>query len=433
MPSAYGSVACPGVTPARDVTAAATPGTPNPPVRISAAAARRIALAAQGFADPRPAGRIDRRHLRKVLDHVGLVQIDSVNIVARSHEVPIFARLGDHPRNALVEAARRHEVFEYWGHEASFIPVEHQPLLRHKMAAAEQGQAWSGLVRIAAEHPQLIVDVEAEVLARGPLRAGELSMAERRTGPWWGWNDAQKALAWLFWCGRIGAGRLDSFERVYGAPELFVPRRILEQPTRPAAEQRRELLVLAARSLGVATLGDLADYHRLKVPACRPLVQELVEDGRLLPATVEGWRQPAYLFPGARTPRRTTARALLTPFDSLVWARDRTERLFGFRYRLEFYTPAPKRVYGYYVMPFLLDDRLPARVDLKADRKAGCLRVLAAYLEPGAGEHQPVARIAVELAAELRTFARFLRLDDVAVEPKGDLADALRAALGAAQ
>lgn len=400
------SVACPDVT--------------STPERLGIAAARRIALAAQGFADAAPSGRIDRRHVRRVFDRIGLVQIDSVNIVARSHELPLYARLGPCSRRAVLDAAARQELFEYWGHEASFIPVEHHPDLRHKMVAAEAGAAWSGIVRFARDNPALIEDIHAEIAALGPRSAGELSMGGGRKGPWWGWNDGKIALEWLFWCGRLAARRRSTFEREYGLPEWFIPAAILAQPTPPADEQRKNLLAAAARSIGVGTAKDLADYYRLKMVNARPLLDELVEDGRLLRAEVEGWRQPAFLHPAARVPRRIRARALLSPFDSLVWERDRTLRLFGFRYRLEFYTPAPKRTYGYYVMPLLVDDTIPARVDLKADRRGRRLLVLGAFAEDGV-DH---ARTAAELAAELRRFATFLDLDDVTVEPgaRGDLA-----------
>lgn len=403
------SVACPDVT--------------GSPQLLSVAAARRLALAAQGFNDPPPAGRVDRRHVRRVFDRVGLVQIDSVNIVARSHELPLYARIGLHPRRAVLDAAARQELFEYWGHEASFIPVDHHPNLRHKMAAAEAGAAWNGIVRFARANPSLIEDIHAEIAALGPRSAGELSMGGGRTGPWWGWNNGKIALEWLFWCGRLAARRRSTFEREYGLPEWFIPAAVLDQRTPPVDEQRKRLLTAAARSLGVGTAKDLADYYRLNVVKARPLLDELVEDGRLLPARVEGWRQPCYLHPDARLPRRIRTRALLSPFDSLVWERDRTLRLFGFHYRLEFYTPAPKRTFGYYVMPFLLDDTMPARVDLKADRKGRRLQVLGAFAEDGVDS----TRVAPELAAELRRLATFLDLDDVTVEPGagGELAPRL--------
>ncbi len=401
--------------------------------RLSLPQARRIALAAQGFAAARPTGRIDRRHLRKVLDRIRLVQIDSVNVVVRSHELPLFARLGPHPRDALVAATHRGELFEYWGHEASFIPVELHPLLRHKMARGHES-AWGGLVRLAKEQPQLIEAVFDEVAARGPISAGELSMGGGRTGPWWGWTNAKAAVEYLFWCGRVTARRRPNFEREYALPEQLIPAAVLARPTPDEDDARRDLLVLAADALGVATAKDLADYFRLNVPRARPLLDELVEDGRLVPVRVDGWKDRAYLHPDARSPRKVRARALLSPFDSLVWERSRTERLWDFRYRLELYTPAPKRTYGYYVLPFLLGEHLVARVDVKSDRVNGRLLVHAAYAEHGPG-HPPPAHVATELSAELHELAAFLGLGNgvtVAVPTKGDLAPELSDAVAAA-
>lgn len=394
--------------------------------KMSLAAARRVALAAQGFAEPRPPGKVDRRHLRRLFERVGVVQIDSVNVVARSHELPLFARLGPHPRNWLVAETHAGELFEYWGHEASFLPVALQPLFRHRMEAARQGAAWNGLVRFAREKPALVEAVWEEVAQRGPLAAGELSIGgEGRKGPWWGWNDAKLAVEYLFWCGRLSARRRPNFEREYATPEAILPAAVLAVPTPPEDEAQRELLTIAARCLGVATASDLADYFRLNVPRARPRIAELVEAGVIVPTRVEGWKDTAYLWPAARQPRKVEACALVSPFDSLVWERDRAERLFDFRYRLEFYTPAPKRQFGYYVMPFVLGEAIVARVDLKADRAAGVLRAHAAYPEA----HADPAQVAEPLAAELRTLSQWLGLGDVDVGQRGDLAPALAAAL----
>jgi uncharacterized protein YcaQ len=401
------------------------PARRRPVERLTAAQARRVALAAQGFADPRPTGEPGGWAVRRLIDRVGLVQIDSVNVVVRSHELPLFSRLGAHPRDTLVGLSWRGEVFEYWGHEASFIPVEHHPLLRHKMAAAQRGAAYNGLVRLAKEKPAFVDDVLAEVVARGPLAAGELSMGAGRKGPWWGWNDAKMAVEYLFWCGHIAARRRPNFEREYALPERIIPAAILALPTPDERDARRELLALAARSLGVATAKDLADYYRLNVVKARPLLAELVEDGRLVPARVEGWREQAYLSPGARAPRRVDARAVLSPFDSLVWERSRSERLFDFHYRLELYTPAPKRRFGYYVLPFLLGERIVARVDVKADRQAGVLRVPAVFAE----DHADPKEVTAAMAAELVELATWLGLSGVAAGERGDLAEPLAAAL----
>lgn len=391
---------------------------------LSLAQARRIALAAQGFAMRRPApgARLDRRHVRRVFDRVKVVQIDSVNVLARSHELVLFSRLGPYPRDLLARSAYEHrDLFEYWGHEASFLPMEQQPLFRWRMA---RGETWGGLARLARERPEFVREVLREVTERGPLSAGELEEPGRKRGPWWGWADGKRALEWLFWTGQVSTATRRNFERVYDLTERVIPREVLGRPTPSEDDACRELLALAAEAHGVATARDLLDYHRLK-PRYRPLLDDLVEDGVLVPVRVEGWRDQAYLHRDAARPRRVTARALLSPFDSVVWERSRTERLFGFHFRLEIYVPAPQRVHGYYVLPFLLGDRLVGRVDLKADRKAGALRVQAAHHEPGVD----VGHVAVELATELETLAGWLGLDAITVAPSGELAPALGAAV----
>jgi uncharacterized protein len=396
--------------------------------RLSAAAARRIALGAQGFADPRPSGRITRRHGRRLFEHVGLVQIDSVNVLVRSQELPVFARLGPHRRDLLPAMLDAGDLFEYWGHQASLIPVEHQPLFRWKMEAAARGEnIWNGVARLARNRPGYIETVYEEVKALGPLRASELSdPGPRRKEPWWSWEDGKLALEYLFWSGQLSARRLSNFERAYDVTERILPDWVLALPTPTEAEARRELLALAGRALGVATVADLCDYYRLNIPKSKGALAELVEVGRLVPVEVVGWGRPAYLDPDARRPRRISARALLSPFDSLVWFRDRTERVFDFHYRIEIYTPAAKRVYGYFVLPFLLGSELVGRVDLKSDRKASALIVPAAWKEPGVPDDEVVA----ELAAELREMARWLELDRIVVGERGDLSSALARELG---
>ncbi|MBK7072663.1 MAG: YcaQ family DNA glycosylase [Myxococcales bacterium] len=401
------------------------------PEQLSAAAARRAALAAQGFARARPA-RSGPAALRRVLDHVQLVQLDSVNVLVRAQELPLWARLGDHPRDLLPQAVARRELFEYWGHEASLCPVALHPLLRWRMDAARAGaNVWGNVARIARERRGFCDEVLAQIRARGPLAAGELDGGGARPkSGWWEWSDGKRALEYLFWAGALTATRRDgSFERVYDLPERVLPPAILAAPTPTVDEAHRQLLGRAARALGVATAADLADYFRLKRPAARPRLAELVEAGALAPVAVEGWREPAYLDPAAAIPRAVDARALVGPFDPLVWHRDRALRLFGFHYRLEIYTPAPKRRHGYYVLPFVLGDRLVARVDLKADRAAGVLRVHGSFAEPDVA----TGPAAVALAAELRAMARWLALTDVVAAARGDLARALRAALRASR
>jgi uncharacterized protein YcaQ len=401
------------------------PSSRRPVERLSAAQARRVALAAQGFADARPAGAPGGRAVRRVFDRVGLVQIDSVNVLQRAHYLPLFSRLGPYDTALLDRAAHYapRRLFEYWGHEASLLPVALQPALRWRMERAAD-EAWGGMRRIHRDRPELVAQVLEEVRARGPVAASEVLEEERpkRTGPWWDWSDVKRAFEWLFWSGRITSARRRGFERLYDLPERVLPAAVIAAPTPAIEDAQRELVRVAARALGVAAERDLRDYFRLGVVEARERVAELVEAGELWPVEVEGWRVPGYLDPAARLPRRVSARALVGPFDSLVWERARAERLFGFRYRIEIYVPAPKRVHGYYVLPFLLGDRLVARVDLKADRKAGALRVQAAHAEPDAPPDT-----AAELRAELGSMAAWLGLERIEVVPRGDLAPALRA------
>ncbi|HZA79280.1 MAG TPA: crosslink repair DNA glycosylase YcaQ family protein [Acidimicrobiales bacterium] len=395
---------------------------------ISVRDARRIALAAQGFTDTRPRGRVDRRHFRRVLDRLATVQLDSVNVVTRSHELVFFARLGPYDRDALSRWLwGSREVFEYWGHEASLHPVERHPLLRWRMAGEH---AWGGVRRVARDNPELVAAALAEVAERGPVVIGELDVhrSSPRTESWWGWGEGKRVVEHLFHTGQITAVRRNGFSRAYLLSERWLPAYVLAAPTPAEADAHCELLLVAARAHGIGTARDLADYFRLNVPAAAKLLEGLAADGALVPVRVDGWRQPAYLHPAAHLPRRRLrARALLSPFDSLIWERQRTERLWDFTYRIEIYTPAPKRTYGYYVLPFLLDEALVARVDLKADRQAGVLRVRAAWAEDAVTEHD---RVAAELAAELAEMASWLELGDgVAIDDRGDLAPDLRRAV----
>lgn len=368
---------------------------------LSLAQARRIALAAQGFADPQPRGAIDRRLLKRVLARVGVLQIDSVNVVVRSHFLPVFSRLGSYDPALLERAAygRDRILFEYWGHEASLLPLEVQPLLRWRMELAKRGLGtWGHVARIIAEQPAVLRRVRDEIVARGPLPASAFDGA-RGKGSWWGWSDTKTALEALFWCGEITTASRKGFERVYDLPERVLPRTILETPTPSDAEAKRELVRIAARSMGIASERDLRDYFRLDLAGARTAVAELADAGELHPVRVEGLRGDRYLVPGARVPRNVDACALLSPFDSLIWERARTRELFGFDFRLEIYTPQHKRVHGYYVLPFLLGDRLVGRVDLKHDRQAGVLRALATHVEPGVRKRDIVPALRTQLHA----------------------------------
>ena len=404
----------------------------GPPVQLSIAAARRIALAAQGFADPRPDGRVDVRHLRRVVDRVGLLQIDSVNVFSRSHYLPVFARLGPYPRDLLDELTaytarpRRPEMFEYWAHAASLVPLRYHPLLRWRMERAHL-DPWQSIRRIAAENPTLVADVEQLVVEQGPIVAGDTGIPRPppRPGHMWNWHDGKTALEHLFWTGRITTARRVNFERFYDLTERVLPADIRALPTPSERDAKRELVRISARALGVATEPDLRDYFRLPSADTKSAIADLVETGELVPAQVGGWSLPAWMWHDARRPRVVAARALLSPFDSLVWFRDRTERLFDFHYRIEIYVPEPQRRFGYYVLPFLLGETLVGRVDLKSDRQAKVLRVQSAWVEPG---HDP-RYVATELAAELALVARWQGLDAVDVRPRGDLAPTLAALL----
>jgi uncharacterized protein YcaQ len=390
--------------------------------QLSGRQARGIALAAQGLAAPRPEGPVRRLQLRKLAARLGAIQIDSVNVLARAHYLPAFSRLGSYPLTLLEDEAwgKRPSLFEYWGHAASLLPLALQPLLRWRMAHTRSMRDgyWG---KFARERRTYIDQVLAEVERRGAVTGGDFADGPRKRG-WWNWSHGKHALEWLFAAGLIATKTRRGFERVYDLSERVIPRAVLAQATPADADAQRALLMIAARAMGVATEGDLRDYFRMPVAATRACLADLVASGELLPVAVEGWRQRAYLAADARTPRTLQASTLLSPFDSLIWRRERTERLFGARIRLEIYTPAHEREHGYYVLPFLLGASIAARVDLKADRQARRLLIPAAYLEPGADR----AAVVPHLAAELLRVASWLDLNDVAVLKKGNLAAALR-------
>lgn len=385
------------------------------PERLSPALARRIALAAQGFGVEHPAS-VGSAAIGRTVDRLGLFQIDSVNVLARAHYLPAFARLGAYDRGLLDAAAwgrrRDRRLFEYWGHEASLIPLSLHPLFRWRMARADAGAiGWGSVRRYAGEQRAVAMALLDRIRVEGPRAASELA-AERGPGGWWGWSESKQALEWLFWAGHLTtATRRPSFERVYDLTERVIPPAILALPTPSPAEAQRALVERAARAHGVATATDLRDYFRLSPAEASAAIATLVEEGVLIPVAVDGWRQPAYLHDAARRPRKIAARALLAPFDPLIWERSRTERLFDFRYRLEIYTPADQRQFGYYVLPFLWGDRLVGRVDLKADRQAGRLLVRAIHHEPDAPADTDEA-----LALSLQEMADWLGLDRVEQE-----------------
>ena len=358
----------------------------RPRESLSLPEARRVALAAQGFGRPRPGRDIVKADVVRTVRALGLLQIDSVNVLVRSHYLPLFSRLGAYAMPLLDEAAyggRRRQVFEYWGHEASLLPVECQPLLRWRMQRAKNGDGtWGNVARFGHDRAAFCVEILAEIRDRGPLGVSEIGTGERRKGSWWGWSEGKIALEWLFWTGQITTHSRRRFERVYDLTERVLPQAVVDAPTPAVEDAHRDLLRIASVAMGVATERDLRDYFRLGPADAKARVAELVESRDLVPVQVEGWKGPAYMAAGTRVPAHIEACALLSPFDSLVWFRDRLQRLFDFHYRIEIYTPAHKRIHGYYVLPFLLNERLVARVDLKSDREAGKLRVIATHYEP---------------------------------------------------
>jgi uncharacterized protein len=395
------------------------------PPTLSRVQARRVALVAQGFRDPRHTVPT-MRTFNRTLSRTAVLQIDSVNVLQRAHYMPLFSRMGPYDTDLLRRAAEQkpRRIVEYWAHVAAFMPVDLWPQMRHRMRGYEaRGHEW-----VAIRHkPELVDSLLAEVTERGACTPRDLDDGLPRKKEHWGWNwsDTKKVMEYLFASGRLAvAGRNQQFERLYDLPERVVPRQFLDAPEPPVHEAARELVRRAGRALGVGTESCLADYFRMSTALASPAVRSLVEDGELLPVRIEGWSRTAYLHRDAALPRRVRARALLSPFDPLVWKRDRTEHLFDFRYRIEIYTPEARRVHGYYVLPFLLDDELVARVDLKADRKGGVLQVLAAYAEERAPERTPT-----ELAEELWLLAGWLGLGRVEVAARGDLAGRLGAAV----
>ena len=393
---------------------------------LSRAQARRIALAAQGFNDTSHATPT-MRTLQRTVERTGVLQVDSVNVLQRAHFMPLYSRMGAYDPDLLRRAAsgrERRRLVEYWAHMQAYMPVELWPVMSHRMAdhLAQRGK-WG----TAEDHDRLEVSLLAEIRERGAATARQLDEGLPRAKDHWGWNwsATRRVLDAMFSAGQLAiTGRNGQFEILYDLPERVLPSRVLAMPTPTRTEADLELVRRAARSHGVATVKDLADYYRMPVAATAAAALTLVEAGELLPVTVEGRRPAAYLHRDARLPRRVDARALLSPFDPVVWERARTEELFDFRYRIEIYTPAAKRVHGYYVLPFLLGDRIVARVDLKADRPARRLIVKAAFAEPGAPDET-----AEQLRDELARLAAWLGLDEIVSEPRGDLAPALRALL----
>ena len=390
----------------------------RPPMRrFSISQARRLALAAQGFADPRPSGRVTRQHIRRALKRIGLIQIDSVNVVARAHYLPLLARIGNYPMSLLDDMTwgPNAELSEYWAHMASIIPKADWPLYRHRMDSK-----WHFAERWIQENPGGVEAVLNQIREQGPIRPSDLEAHQTGLGPWWEWSPAKVALEGLFLRGKLGVPKRVNFVRYYDLIERVIPAEVLAEDM-PVAEQRKELLRRALRHQGVASFADLIDYHRQASQPCRLLIKELVASGEAVEVEVEGWSEKAYLDPAASVPRKIDAVAFLCPFDPVIWFRRRTERLFDFHYRIEIYTPAPKRTFGYYVFAILCEGELVGRLDLKADRARSALVVRGAFVEPG---HVPES-IAGRVRSELKLMAEWLSLEDVVVEPNGTLAEPL--------
>lgn len=399
---------------------------------LSAAQARRVALAAQGFGRPAPAT-VGTRQLNDALHRLGVLQLDSVNVFERSHYLPLFARLGSYDKAVLdrLTFSRKARYIEYWAHVAALIPLETWPLWRWKMREARAKYTGDPSHWVSA-NSEMLDWLRAELAANGPQQAGKIQheSGSKRRGGWWEWSDVKTGLEYLFFMGEVVSAGRTRFERTYALAEQVLPAELLATDV-DKHDAIKTLLLTSASAHGVGTVRDLADYFRLPQTYAAGVLAELAEEGALIPVTVEGWerggrRLTAYLHPEARLPRRIEATALFSPFDPVVWERERALRLFGFHYRIEIYTPAPKRVYGYYTLPVLVDDRIAARIDLKSDRQNGVLRVQSAWHEPGEARGYEG-----RLAALLRETAAWQGLDGIHVVAKGDLSGALAAELGA--
>ncbi len=392
---------------------------------ISPAVARRIALGAQGFAAGRPAA-VGTRQLNLAIQRLGLLQLDSVNVFERSHYLPVFARLGPYDKTLLdrLTFARRGGYIEYWAHEAAVIPVDDWPLFRWRMQEyrdyfARVGDDWM------AANDETLTWLRAELAEKGPLPASKIERdVEQRRGSWWEWDDVKRGLERMFRLGEVVSGGRTNFERTYALPEQVLPPEVLERDV-PEQEAKYQLLKRSAVAHGIGTLNDFADYYRIKQTRAKDALERLIDEGEVREVEVQGWGKKAYLHRDARTPRRIEAAALLSPFDPVVWERDRALRMFGFHYRIEIYTPAPKRVFGYYTLPMLIDDELVGRIDLKNDRQAKVLRVQSAWREEGAGPG-----IAERIVPALREIAAWQGCESIAVVDRGDLARELAGALG---
>lgn len=396
---------------------------------LSIAEARRAALAAQGFNFPDREGKANWAKIGKTIKQLNLLQIDSVNVLVRSHYLPVYSRVGHYDHATLDARAfsdKKRTMFECWSHEASLVPLDLHPLMRWRMKRALNGNGTYGSMnQFAREERDYLKNVLDFVRRHGPTAVSDFPDSGKAAGGWWGWSKGKMALETLFDQGLVTTAARPSFERIYDLTERVIPAEVLQRETPTEADTFRKLMELSARALGVGTEFDLRDYFRLPVAETKRALAELVEDGTLIPVQVQDWKHQAYIHKDAKIPRKAGGVALVSPFDPLVWERARAERLFDFRYRIEIYTPAEKRKYGYYVLPFLMGDRFAARVCLKADRQAGLLRANATHLEP----HADAMETAEALGGELQLMAKWLGLNGVEVHSKGNLARHLKAVL----
>jgi uncharacterized protein len=394
---------------------------------VSAQQAKRIALAAQGFSK-RPISKTTPQNLIRMIDKLGVVQIDSVNVLTRAHYLPAFSRLGAYSTNLLDAAAwgQTPKLMEYWAHEASLIPFELQPFLRWRMADARAGVGiWKGVAKFIKEQPQLMKQVHGHIALHGPLPASALKFGNPGARGWWGWSEAKRATECLFWCGDLcSATRNASFERLFTLPETIIPPDILNTPTPSRIEAQSHLLKIALRAMGIAGERDLRDYFRMGLADTKTALNQLIENKDIIPVAVEGWKHVGFMEKQIKSAPEFRNHALLSPFDNLIWHRDRAERLFNIRVKLEIYTPSDQRVHGYYVLPFLEGEAITARVDLKADRKTSTLIVHASHAEACATADTPA-----RLADELELMARWLGLNAIKIIRKGNLATAVARAV----
>ena len=395
-------------------------------MQMSADQARRMALAAQGFSGAERPKSNSWAGIHRMVQRLQLLQIDSVNVLSRAHYLPLFSRLGPYDRNILDRrslAPTGRALFECWAHEASFVPLAMHPLMRWRMDRARAGNSrYKSMRDFARDEAAYLNRVYDFIGENGPTTAADLPEGAKSEGGWWGWGRGKMALEVLFEQGHLTAGSRPGFTRLYDLPARVIPAEILAQPTPPESEVFAELMLRSAIALGIGTEFDLRDYFRLPPAEARTALAHLVATGKLEECTVNGWDAPAYRPTGAPIPRKAGGDAFLSPFDPIVWDRPRAERLFNFRYRIEIYTPAAKRQFGYYVLPFLMGQTLAGRVCLKADRQAGLLRANALHYEDG----QNADEVARRMLPQLQCMATWLGLSNVAIGEAGNLAPAMR-------